>query len=152
MVLAYSAHGAALTKNINKYSESLNLKNPTYTSKHKVIKTAKKYLGVRYKYGASTKTTKKFDCSSFVKHVYKKNGKTLPRTSRTQAKMGKHIKKKNLKRGDLVFFGTKKRINHVGIYIGGNKFIHASSGAKKVTISKLSKDYYKKHYRGARRV
>ncbi len=122
-------------------------------SNHGVVKTARRYLGVRYKYGASTKTTKRFDCSSFVKHVIKKaKGKTLPRTSRQQATVGKHINKNNLQVGDLVFFGTKKRIGHVGIFIGNGNFIHASSGAKKVTITSLDKKYYKQRYRGARRV
>jgi cell wall-associated NlpC family hydrolase len=119
------------------------------------IKEAKKYLGTRYRFGASTKTTKAFDCSSFVKHVIKKSKhKNLPRTASAQASIGKHVNKKNLKPGDLVFFkGTYKRgISHVGIYIGNNKFIHASSGAKRVTISSLSKKYYKRHYAGARRI
>ncbi len=116
-----------------------------------VIKTARGYLGVKYRYGGVT--TKGIDCSAFVQKVYKKHGKHLPRTSTQQASAGKHIDKKNLKTGDLVFFGAYGRdIGHVGIYLGNNKFIHASSAAKKVTISNLDKKYYKKHYKGARRL
>lgn len=119
------------------------------------IKVAKSLLGKRYRFGASTKTTKAFDCSSFTKYVIKKSkNKNLPRTAAAQASIGKHVDKKHLKKGDLVFFkGTYKRgISHVGIYAGNGKFIHASSGAKKVTISSLNKPYYRKHYAGARRV
>ena len=117
-----------------------------------VIKEAKKYLGVRYRFGGNTK--RGIDCSGFTRAVLKRTGKNLPRTASQQSKSGKHVNKKNLRTGDLVFFkGTyKKGISHVGIYLGKGKFIHASSGAKKVTISSLNKQYYRNHYAGARRV
>jgi cell wall-associated NlpC family hydrolase len=121
-------------------------------SKSAVVKTAKKYIGKRYVYGANSKRA--VDCSSFVQQVYKKYKKKLPRTSRQQARVGKPIPKHKLKPGDLVFFSSKKTrgVAHVGIYIGNNKFIHASSAAKKVTITSLSKKYYREHFKGARRV
>ena len=122
----------------------------TVKGTNKLVKDAKRYLGTRYRYGGTTK--KGIDCSAFVKAVFKKNGKNLPRTSRQQAKVGKHVKKKDLKIGDLVFFAKHKTVSHVGMFIGNDKFIHASSGAKKVTITRLSKAYYKSHYKGARRV
>ena len=117
-----------------------------------VVSYAKKFIGTRYQLGASTKTTKKFDCSSFVKHIIKKTKhKNLPRTAQMQFKKVKKVK--NPKIGDLVFFSSKnKKIGHVGIFIGKNKFIHASSGAKKVTISSLNKKYYKKHFKGYGRI
>jgi len=117
-----------------------------------IVKTAKKYIGTRYKYGANSRHA--VDCSSFVQRVFKQVHTKLPRTSREQAKVGKRVKKSELKPGDLVFFSSKKTrgVAHVGIYIGGGKFIHASSGAKKVTITPLNKRYYKKHFKGARRV
>ena len=117
-----------------------------------LVNTAKKWIGTRYRFGGTTK--RGVDCSAFVKNVYKKHGKSLPRTASSQASVGKHISKNNLKKGDLVFFkGTYKRgISHVGIFLGNNKFIHASSGAHKVIISSLNKAYYHKHYAGARRV
>jgi cell wall-associated NlpC family hydrolase len=121
-------------------------------SKTGVVKTAKSYLGTRYRFGGTSR--RGIDCSGFTKCVMKKHGKNLPRTASQQASTGKHINKKNLKVGDLVFFKNtyKRGISHVGIYIGHNKFIHASSGAHKVTISSLNKKFYRQHYAGARRV
>ena len=119
----------------------------------KITKDAKRKLGKRYVWGASgTKNT--YDCSSFTKYVYRKNGIAIPRTSINQSKHGKYVKRKDLKKGDLIFFDTSKRrkgyVNHVGIYLGNNKFIHASSAKKKVVVSNLSK-FYGQRYKGARR-
>ena len=130
--------------NYSKYSSK--------TSK-RIITEAKKYLGIKYKFGGLTR--RGLDCSAFTRLVIKKvRKKNIPRTAVKQASIGKHVRKKDLKPGDLVFFKNtyKKGISHVGIYIGHNKFIHASSGAKKVTISSLNKKYYKQHYAGARRL
>lgn len=66
--------------------------------------------------------------------------------------MGQAVSKENLLPGDLVFFNTYGDISHVGIYIGGGQFIHASSGSGKVTISQLSGSYYTSRYAGARRI
>lgn len=131
--------------------EATEIKDRATAKVTKIVKTAKKDLGKRYVYGANSKRA--VDCSSFVQQVYKKH-KTLPRTSRQQAKVGKRIKKKDLAVGDLVFFSSKKtrQVAHVGIYIGRGNFIHASSAKKKVVITKLNKAYYKRHYKGARRV
>jgi len=119
----------------------------------RIEKIAKKKLGKRYVWGASgTKNT--YDCSSFTKYVYRKNGIAIPRTSIMQSKHGKYVKRKDLKKGDLIFFDTSKRrkgyVNHVGIYLGNNKFIHASSAKKKVVVSSLSR-FYAQRYKGARR-
>lgn len=119
----------------------------------KITKDAKRKLGKRYVWGASgTKNT--YDCSSFTKYVYRKNGISIPRTSINQSKHGKYVKRKDLKKGDLIFFDTSKRrkgyVNHVGIYLGNNKFIHASSAKRRVVVSSLSK-FYGKRYKGARR-
>ena len=118
----------------------------------KIIKTAKTFLGTKYRFGGTSK--KGIDCSGFTLKVFKKHGTNLPRTASKQASKGKHVAKKNLKPGDLVFFKNtyKKGISHTGIYLGNNLFIHASSSAKKVVISSLSKRYYRKHYAGARRL
>ncbi len=121
----------------------------------KITKLAKKKLGRRYVWGAvGTKNT--FDCSGLTSYVCKKNGIAIPRTSIAQSKHGKYVSRSDLKPGDLIFFDTSKRrkgyVNHVGIYLGNDRFIHASSAKKKVVITKLGKSFYSKRYKGARRV
>jgi cell wall-associated NlpC family hydrolase len=120
----------------------------------KIIEYAKKLLGVRYVYGGSS--PKGFDCSGFVQYVFKNFGIKLERTAAGQSKHGEEVSKKNLKRGDLVFFDTnggRNSIEHVGIYIGDGKFIHASSGrsTRKVVISDLTQGFYADTYMKARR-
>jgi cell wall-associated NlpC family hydrolase len=121
----------------------------------KMIKLAKKKLGRKYVWGATGKKNT-FDCSGLTKFVCKSNGIKIPRRAIQQSKYGKQISRSNLKPGDLIFFDTSKQkkgfVNHVGIYLGNNKFIHASSAKKKVVISPLHKNFYSKRYRGARRV
>lgn len=121
----------------------------------KMTKLAKKKLGKRYVWGATGKKNT-FDCSGFTSYVCKKNGIAIPRTSRAQSTHGKYVSRSNLKPGDLIFFDTSKRrkgyVNHVGIYLGNDRFIHASSAKKKVVITKLGKSFYSKRYKGARRV
>lgn len=120
-----------------------------------ILGTAKKYLGVKYIWAANGPSA--FDCSGFTKYIFKKNGISLPRYSGHQANIGKKVDFKNLQKGDLVFFDTAKKftktVNHVGIFIGNNKFIHASSGGKKVMITSFAKKkFYKNKFLYARRV
>ena len=123
------------------------------TKANKIINIAKTKLGRKYVWGA-TGQGETFDCSGFTSYVYKQNGIRIPRTSRNQSKYGKYVARDHLKKGDLIFFDTSKHrkgyVNHVGIYLGNGKFIHASSAKKKVTISNLSK-FYAQRYVGARR-
>ncbi len=109
-----------------------------------------KYWGVPYKYGATGPNS--FDCSGFVKQIYQEAYKlSLPRSSSDQFRSGDYVKRRDLIYGDLVFFcNSKKKINHVGIYIGNNRFAHASTSAG-VTISNLANGYYAKRYAGAKR-
>lgn len=120
--------------------------------RQEIVAYAKKLLGIKYVYGGSS--TKGFDCSGFVGYVFKHFGIDLERASRDMGGRGTAVKKADLQPGDLVFFDTNGNlngINHVGIYIGSNKFIHASSGSgRKVTISSLGDDFYSKHYMRAR--
>jgi len=125
------------------------------SSKQKALpKTAKKHLGKKYVWGATGPY--KFDCSGFTSYVCKKNGVCIPRTSINQSKVGTYVSRSNLKAGDLIFFDTSKRrkgyVNHVGIYIGNNKFIHASSAKKKVVVTSLNKPFYKSRFKWGRRV
>lgn len=120
----------------------------------RITSLAKTKLGKKYVWGASGyKNT--YDCSSFTKFVYRNVGIDIPRTSIRQSKFGKFVKRSELKKGDLIFFDTSKKrkgyVNHVGIYLGDNKFIHASSAKKKVVITSLDKKFYSNRYKGARR-
>ena len=119
-----------------------------------IIKEAKEHLGKRYVWGAIG--PKRFDCSGFTSYVYKKMGIRIPRVSKNQGKVGLKVKWKNLRKGDLVFFDTSRRrrgyINHVGIYIGNHKFIHASSSRRRVIISRLDKKFYKARFKWGRRI
>ena len=130
-------------------------KNRSSVKGKKLIALAKKKLGKRYVWGA-TGQKNTFDCSGLTTYVCKKNGIKIPRRAIEQSKYGKYVKRSDLKPGDLIFFDTSKRrkgyVNHVGIYIGNNKFIHASSAKKKVIITSLNKNFYSQRYKGARRV
>ena len=119
----------------------------------KLISFAKRFIGVRYRWGGSS--PKGFDCSGFTQYVFKNIGIALNRTSTSQAAQGKRVSKSNLQPGDLVFFDTNggnNRINHVGIYIGGGRFIQSSSTGTGVTISNISSGFYSGTYMTARRV
>ena len=121
-----------------------------------LIKYAKRYQGVPYKYAG--KGPKNFDCSGFTRYVFRHFGYSLPGYSRGQATKGKKIATKKIKKGDLVFFTGRKtgnKVGHVGLVISANKrsfqFIHAS--LKGIKINSYPEDtYYKKHFKFARRI
>ncbi|MEF9991134.1 MAG: SH3 domain-containing protein [Romboutsia sp.] len=129
--------------------------NPSSSSADKLIEVAKTLLGKPYVWGAEGPSS--FDCSGFTQYVMKKGaGVSIPRVSRDQSKNGQAISKSELRKGDLVFFDTEGSnngsVSHVAIYMGNDELIHASSGAGKVVISKLTSSYYTNAYVNARRV
>lgn len=115
-----------------------------------IINSAHQYMGVPYKWGGTSESG--FDCSGLTRAVYRLNGIALPRASHEQYSEGRSVNRDKLQKGDLVFFITNrgKRINHVGIYIGNNEFIHAPSRGKVVNKARLDSAYWNKVYRGAR--
>lgn len=117
------------------------------TTGSEVVSYAQQFLGCRYVYGGTT--TSGFDCSGFTQFVYKHFGVTLSRTAAGQYSNGTAVT--SLQAGDLVMFG-KSGINHVGIYIGGNRFIHAANPSRGVTTDTMASGYYKINYVGARRI
>ena len=116
-------------------------------------KKEKQYLGYKYVSGGASPETG-FDCSGFTSYVYKHFGISLNRTSKDQIKNGVAVERSNLQPGDIVIFNNSANtaIGHVGIYIGGDNFIHAANKNEGVKITSLSSSYYKTRYVGARRV
>lgn len=135
---------ALLGKSLPEISRSSN-----YVSR-RVVQNAMAYMGVPYVFGGSTPSG--FDCSGFVMYVFRGAGISLPRTADVQYEVGTPVEKSELRAGDLVFFTTYTYgPSHVGISLGGDKFIHASS-SKGVTIDTLNRGYWISTYIGARRV
>jgi LysM repeat protein len=117
----------------------------------RVIRVAKLMLDLPYRFGGTSLTG--IDCSGYVQKVFGFLNLPLPRTAREQFARGMKIDKEELATGDLVFFQTYARFpSHVGIYLGDNKFIHASSGDRKVKIDSLDAPYFLRRYIGARRL
>ncbi|SFV66543.1 Invasion associated protein p60 [hydrothermal vent metagenome] len=144
------------TKKKKKYKKS-KYKYKKYSSykkrQNRITYIAKTKLGRRYVWGASGRRNT-YDCSGFSTYLYKKIGITLPRTARKQSRYGKYVRRSQLRKGDLLFFDTGKPrrgyVNHVAIYIGNNRFIHASSIHRKVIYGHFNA-FYTKRYKGARR-
>jgi cell wall-associated NlpC family hydrolase/competence protein ComGC len=121
------------------------------STKEKLILLSKKLLNIPYRFGGNSIFG--LDCSAFVQKVYKLIGIELPRSAREQYVEGIPVEKDELSVGDLVFFKTYASFpSHVGIYLGNNLFIHASSRSKKVTIDSLDTPYYFRRYIGAKRI
>ena len=139
---------SSTTSAVNTTSKSTTTES-TASSKSgsSVVSYAKQFLGCKYVYGGTSPSG--FDCSGFTQYVYKHFGVNLNRTAAAQYSNGKSVT--SLQAGDLVMFG-KSGINHVGIYIGGNAFIHAANKSQGVRTDSMSTGYYKTNYVGARRI
>ncbi len=126
-------------------------KNNETVLREGIVSTAKGFLGIPYHWGGDS-TEEGFDCSGLVMAVYRLNGLRLPRTSGEQYGDGLQVKLRRVKKGDLVFFAPerRKKVSHVGVYIGGGNFIHAPGRGSAVRVDSLSSDYYGERYVGAR--
>ena len=117
------------------------------TKRHAIVKTAEKYIGVKYKFGGDDPSG--FDCSGYSSYVYKEHGLIIPHSAQQQYANGKRIGIKKAQPGDLVFFRiTGWKISHVSIYLGDYKFIHAPSRGKNISVDDMKKDYWNKRYAG----
>lgn len=116
-----------------------------------VVRDALSLQGIPYRWGEETPENG-FDCSGFVQYVYGQYGVRLPRTAYEMAQALPSLPEFHRKPGDLVFFNTTgEPYSHVGIYIGGSDFVHASSAKGEVVISSLDTPYWTDHFLGLRR-
>lgn len=118
-----------------------------------ITELARRYIGVNYVWGGQTPDG--FDCSGLVRYVFGQKGVELPRVTYDQINVGQSVQPNKLRPGDLVFFDTDRKRSgpdHVGIYMGGGKFIHAPRPGAKVKISSLAEGYYMDRWMGGRRV
>jgi LysM repeat protein len=137
---------ASIEDEIKKVSELNEL-----SLKERLILFAKKMTDIPYRFGGSSLFG--IDCSAFVQKVYGLVGMDIPRSAREQFTEGDPVDKAELSMGDLVFFRTYASFpSHVGIYLGNNLFIHASSRSRKVTVDSLETPYYLKRFIGAKRL
>jgi len=114
-------------------------------------RTAERFVGIPYRWGGNN-VVDGMDCSGFVRAVYNLCGLSIPRTSRDQFKAGESVPKEVLQDGDLVFFGNSElSINHVGIYVGNGKFVHAPRRGEEIRVASIDESYFEKRFVGARR-
>jgi hypothetical protein len=146
---------ASIVERVNKNKPSSNGGKSDNDTKvaNALVKEANKWLGVPYKYGGTSHSG--VDCSGLVMEVFNDAADVkLPRDSRSQQSYCRKIDAQNLQPGDLVFFSSKAggdNVSHVGMYVGDNSIIHAST-SRGVIISNLSENYYKNHYYSSGRV
>ena len=124
---------------------------PTRDFGLQAVTLAKKQMGKMYQWGGQGPD--RFDCSGLVYYVYGNLGVPMPRVSGQQAKVGREIGRKDLQPGDMLYFATSgSSINHVGIYLGNAKFVHAPRKGMPVRTDSLNNGWWKQKYRGARRI
>lgn len=118
-----------------------------------VVVSALNMIGVRYRWGGDTPDSG-LDCSGFVRYVFQDTlGMSLPRRAAEMSRVGEKVRFDDLKPGDLVFFNTMRRaVSHVGIYIGGNKFVHSPSTGSTIRVDDIDNSYWESRFMGARRV
>jgi murein DD-endopeptidase len=107
-------------------------------------------VGKPYRYGGNT--PQGFDCSGLVYFSFKRAGMDVPRSTETQRGKSRKVSASGLARGDLLFFNQEgKYSSHVGIYLGGKRFVHAPSSGKRVRVDSLTESYWQKHLVDMRR-
>jgi len=112
----------------------------------RMINIARTTIGVPYKWGGNN-PQRGFDCSGLMSYVHKNAlGLKIPRTAAQQRNNSRTINYAQLQPGDMLFFKTGKKTNHVGIYIGNRKFIHAPSGGKRVKVASMDSSYWHKRF------
>lgn len=111
---------------------------------------ALRMVGTPYRYGGNS--PRGFDCSGLVQYSYARAGARLPRSTQAQRARSHPVSRRQLRRGDLLFFDQEgSRASHVGIYLGNGRFVHAPSSGKAVHVADFSDPYWRRHFHEARR-
>ncbi|RYG09903.1 MAG: peptidoglycan endopeptidase [Burkholderiales bacterium] len=157
---AHAMPGASAEDDMNAFMADKGLFEKIEHVRHTVkdrasdlVVNAMGFLGLPYRRGGNSAETG-FDCSGFVRAMYEQTvGLILPRRANEQAAATQKIEKQDLQPGDLVFFNTMRRaFSHVGIYVGGGKFIHSPKPGAEVRVEDMSGSYWQRRFDGARRV
>jgi gamma-D-glutamyl-L-lysine dipeptidyl-peptidase len=119
--------------------------------RRELVATARSFVGLPYRWGGDS-IDEGFDCSGLTMAVYHLNGLRLPRSATEQYLTGASVEQGQLLQGDLVFFATsgRRKVSHVGVYVGEGKFIHAPGVGKAIRTNLLADRYYAARYLGAR--
>ncbi len=125
-------------------------RTPSSNVGQRAAETALTMVGKPYRYGGNS--PRGFDCSGLVYYSYNRAGASVPRSTELLWKYSDSVSTRSLRHGDLLFFHQEgKRNSHVGIYIGGSRFVHAPSSGKRVRTGSLEDPYWRRHFAGARR-
>jgi cell wall-associated NlpC family hydrolase len=117
-----------------------------HPARARMVQIARSTIGTPYKWGGNS-PQRGFDCSGLMSYVHKNAlGLKIPRTAANQRDKSRTINYNQLQPGDMLFFKTGKKTNHVGVYIGNRKFIHAPSGGKRVKVASMDSSYWFKRF------
>lgn len=150
LVLALFAGGCASTRAPQPEQTRQAVAGQELTPGERLVGVAQSFIGTPYRYGGSD--PRGFDCSGLVFYSFGRLGLTVPRTAAAQRKAARPVHQNQLTVGDLVFFRTKRRVDHVGIYAGDGRFIHAPSTGRVVSYAYLDDPYYRKRFVSAGRL
>lgn len=152
-VFALLAAGCATTSRVPQGAEHENVRDlrpEESTAGAKLLLIARGLVGTPYRFGGDD--PRGFDCSGLVVYSFERIGVDVPRTAADQRRAARTVKRAELEPGDLVFFRTSsRRVDHVGIYAGDGRFIHAPSSGRVVSYADLDDPYYLTHFAGAGR-
>ena len=137
------------SKGMNFADDSIPVRQPI---RDKLASAARHFLGLPYRWGGMSRQ-QGMDCSGLIKALFATFTHKFARTSREQFHAGENVTMKNLQAGDLLFFSSDGvKPDHVGLYLGDNRFVHAEKKAGHVIITHLHHPWYVKHFLGARRI
>lgn len=117
---------------------------PLHSKRNLIVQQSYNKIGIPYKYAGSTLSG--FDCSGLTQYVYRQAGISIPRTTKKQLSSSQTIAYQQLLPGDLAFYKTGTNTRHVGIYIGNNQMIHASTGSKRVRTANITDSYWRQRF------